>query len=419
MKNIILAVIVLISFGFVKPCTAQSFFDEIIMPDTVNLWCMAINNDGDVFIGTGGDYTIGGILRLQSGKDIWETVYSYNSIGFPLCLEIADNGDIYAGGNSAAHRLIKSTDNGESWADVEIPGGYNVVAVEFQGADSIMVGRNPSRPIVVHTTNGGLDWFCDTITSVTNNFIEDIEINSQGEVYACMYCFNSDHGGIYKSDNFGETWVFDGLLDHQVATIEFNSKGDLFSGDYYVVGNEVPGVYYKAAQSDEYILVMDAMGASDIVITNEDKLYVCTDYWIYGVSDYGQSVDTIRDELGLNIRHLEIDNEGYLWGGHELRLIKSKEPVCISVGIEQESTGNIFRIQPNPSSNKFRVESLIDENITSIKVIDLKGNTLIQRNNINHKVVNIDLSEFATGTYIIQLTYSSHKQSQKIIKSKP
>lgn len=419
MKNIILAVTVLISFGFVKPCTAQSFFDEVMLPDTVNLWCMAISEDGNVFIGTGGDYTIGGILRLQSGKDTWETVYSYNNIGFPLCLEIADNGDIYAGGNSAAHHFIKSSDNGESWVDVEIPGRLNVGAVEFQGADSIMVGRITSRPTVAHTINGGLDWYCDTITPVTNNIIEDIEINSQGEVYACMYCYNSNHGGIYKSDNFGESWVFDGLLDHQIATIEFNSKGDLFSGDYYVVGNDVSGVYCKTAQSDEYELVMDAMGACDIVITNKDKLYVCTEFWIYEVSDYGQSVEAIIDELGLMIRHLEIDNDGYLWGGNQVRLIKSKEPVCLPVGLKEETTGNLFIIHPNPSNNKFCVESLINENINNIKIFDLNGNTRIQINSINNRSVNIDLSEFAAGTYIVQINYPSKTQSKKIIKSIP
>ena len=419
MKNIILIVTIFFTLVVVKPCKAQSFFDEIMLPDTVNLYCMAINEDGDLFIGTGGHNKIGGILRLQKGSNTWESVYSYNSRNSPLCLEIADNGDIYVGGNSAAHYLIKSTDNGESWVDVEIPGRLNVVAVEFQGADSIMVGRITSRPTVAHTINGGLNWYCDTITSTTNNFIEDIEINSQGEVYACMYCYNSNHGGIYKSDNFGESWVFDGLLDHQIATIEFNSKGDLFSGDYYVVGNDVSGVYCKTAQSDEYELVMDAMGASDIVITNEDKLYVCTEFWIYEVSDYGQSVEAIIDELGLMIRHLEIDNEGYLWGGHELRLIKSKEPVCLPVGIEQESTGNIFRIHPNPSNNKFRVESLINENINNIKIVDLKGNRLIQINSINNRSVNIDLSEFAAGTYIVQINYPSQTQSCKIIKSMP
>ncbi|MDD3962811.1 MAG: T9SS type A sorting domain-containing protein [Bacteroidales bacterium] len=419
MKNIIFFFTLFISLVVVKPDYAQNFFEEIIMPDTAFLRCMAINEEGDLFIGTGGNNTIGGILRLQKGSETWETVYSYNSRNSPLCLEIADNGDIYAGGNSAAHYLIKSSDNGESWVDVEIPGGCNVVAAEFQGGDSIMIGRNPSRPIVAHTTNGGLYWFCDTITSITNNFIEDIEINSQGEVYACMYCFNSDHGGIYKSDNFGESWVFDGLLDHQIATIEFNSKGDLFSGDYYVVGNEVPGVYCKAAQSDEYELVIDAVGASDIVITNEDKLYVCTDFWIYGVSDYGQSVDTIRDELGLNICHLEIDNDGYLWGGHELRLIRSKEPVCIPVGIKQETTGNLLNIHPNPSNSKFHVESLINENINNIKIFDLKGNTIIQINSINNRSETIDLSEFAAGTYIVQINYPSQTQSQKIIKSMP
>ncbi|MDD3962765.1 MAG: hypothetical protein PHT77_12995 [Bacteroidales bacterium] len=377
MKNIIFFFTLFISLVVVKPGYAQSFFEEISIPDTAYIQSIAINNQGDIFLTSGSGNRKGGILRLLEGDTMWQSVYSFSGINGPLSIEITNSGTIYVGTNVYQNYLLRSFDNGYTWEDsINIPGSRNVVSILTCGEDSIMVARNPTKPIVIHSIDGGNTWECDTVSTVNNNFICDLEITKEKVVYLGMSGFSSNHGGIYKSTDFGETWEFDGLLDHQVISVAISSMGDIFTGDWGVTGTDVEGVYCKRHDSQEYELVMDAFEVGDIILTKQDYLYVNSLFWIYGTPDYGQTIDTIYDTLGLTMRHFMLDNEGYLYGSNALRLIKSLQPVSFGVGqrdIEEESIISLF---PNPVSDRLSISISSNEHydISHIKIYNLSGN---------------------------------------------
>ena len=414
MKNIIFFITLFISLVVVKPDYAQSFFEEISIPDTAYILSFAINNQGDIFLTSGGHNRKGGILRLLEGDTMWQSVYSFSGIynNSPLSIEITNSGTIYVGTNVYQNYLLRSFDNGYTWEDsINIPGSNNVVSILTCGEDSIMVARNPTKPIVIHSIDGGNTWECDTVSTLNNNFIRDLKITKEKVVYLGMAGYQSNRGGVYTSNDFGETWEFDGLLDHMVSSVAINSFGDIFTGDWGVGGTEVGGVYCKKHDSQEYELVMDAFEVGDIILTKQDYLYVNSLFWIYGTPDYGQTIDTIYDTLGLTMRHFMLDNEGYLYGSNALRLIKSLQPVSFGVGqreIEEESIISLF---PNPVSDRLSISISSNEHydISHIKIYNLSGNLVSNIDNIQNVNFSLNTSQLNSGIYFIYIEDSSKR----------
>ena len=408
MKKIIFFITLFISLVVVKPDYAQNFFEEISIPDTVFIQCMEVNGDGDIFLGSLPELGKGGVYRLLKGDSIWECVYPFPNGGAPLSMEIMENGTIYVGTNSGywEHYLIRSFDNGDSWEGVDIPGSSSVSSIFSSGVDSIIFGINPYNPVVIHSTDAGQTWDSNPVTTVNQNYIWDFAITADQTLYLAMMCFTSNHGGVYKSIDFGETWEFDGLLNHQVSSVAVNSNGDLFSGDWYVTGSVSAGLYCKRNDSDEYHLVHEATGISDLVVSNQDYVYACTDYWIFNTPDYGQTINIIYDSLSLKMEHLDIDTEGYLYACHSLRLLRSIQTISSGVGIYEEKSDNIS-VFPNPVFDKLYVSN--DTNIADCNVIlfDINGSILSQ-NFISTKGKFIDTSDLFPGIYFLYIEDSSN-----------
>ncbi len=417
MKHIIFFISLFISLVVVKSNYAQNFFEEIPIPDTVFIQCMEVNGTGDIFLGSLAELGRGGIYRLLKGDSIWECVYPFPNGGAPLSMEIMENGTIYVGTNSGywEHYLLRSFDNGDSWEGVDIPGRLNVVSIYSTGEDSIILSRFTANPTVVHTLDSGETWACDTVTTITNNVVYDFAKAKNRPLYAAMMCFTSNHGGVYKSNDFGETWDFDGQLNHQVMSVAVNSIGDLFSADWYVTSSVTAGLYCKRHDEEEYELVQEATGIGDLVITKEDCVYACTEFSIFYTSDYGQTIETIDDPLCLTMRHLALDNEEYLYGAHEVRLIRSLQPLGSNISVVEKEKMNI-EVFPNPVREKFCISTNRQNNGLSIMLFDLKGNMVLQVFEYEEYHF-VNTSNISPGVYILYVEDSLNNFAiSKILK---
>ena len=61
MKNLIMIFTVLLLNSNIV--NSQNYWETINVPDTIQIYCMAANNQNHVFLGTGGHNISGGILR--------------------------------------------------------------------------------------------------------------------------------------------------------------------------------------------------------------------------------------------------------------------------------------------------------------------------------------------------------------------
>lgn len=137
-----------------------------------------------------------------------------------------DDGLLYAGGDPAV--LFESRDGGESWALNDglwshptragwQPGGGGLclhTIVPWPG-DSSRLSVGISAVGVLHTEDGGRTWR-HANTGIVPGYLPDDE--SDAEHQHCVHCFRRSpvrperlfmqfHGGVYRSDDAGETWI--------------------------------------------------------------------------------------------------------------------------------------------------------------------------------------------------------------------
>lgn len=85
-------------------------------------------------------------------------------------------------------------------------------------------------------------------------------------------------------------------------------------------------------------------------------------------------------------------------------------PPSYDVTLEFESSNNTI-VYPNPSDGVFHIQTADNEDVISVRICDMSGRTLLERNNTNE----INASELPNGLYIMELTTATSKIYEKVI----
>jgi len=75
---------------------------------------------------------------------------------------------------------------------------------------------------------------------------------------------------------------------------------------------------------------------------------------------------------------------------------------------------NSFRIYPNPSNNVFNID-FNSFNEFEFEVFDITGKTIINKNKISSSAYQLDMSNFSSGMYFINLTVNNKTATKKLI----
>ena len=83
----------------------------------------------------------------------------------------------------------------------------------------------------------------------------------------------------------------------------------------------------------------------------------------------------------------------------------------IGFGEQDAFTVNVY---PNPSSNLVNIQ--VDTDVDFIQLVSMNGQTLYNDSSVHKGTNKIDLSEFETGVYILQIVRGDLIVSKRIIK---
>lgn len=131
--------------------------------------------------------TSGYILKTTNGGDNWQLKYT-DFRDFSRVKFLNSNTGFVSGGYATGARIYKSTDGGESWFAIGIPGGGQIYFDDMSvlNEDTIwVVARNSFVGGVFRTTNGGSNW---------------IQQYSSGDNPNKIYMFNSRIGFIANNE---------------------------------------------------------------------------------------------------------------------------------------------------------------------------------------------------------------------------
>ena len=137
---------------------SQDFWELLPFPDSLKISCLAINQQGDIFVGTNTQLVDDGVFRSQDAGQSWELVLEMGASG-PASIAINKSGEIFILGGMPGWYLTKSSDNGQSWESLSIPDFGFPVKIVAQGTDTLFVSQWASNgAMLLKSENGGIDW---------------------------------------------------------------------------------------------------------------------------------------------------------------------------------------------------------------------------------------------------------------------
>ena len=123
--------------------------------------------------------------------------------------------------------------------------------------------------------------------------------------------------------------------------------------------------------------------------------------------------DFVRPKWGI---YRSIDNIQDLRDEAVLFSSFSIEEVGANSSIENESTTELFKIYPNPSSGDIYIES-ISEGISEVWIMKMDGQLIFNRKFESEQNVRVDISSFVAGTYTVTVWSKSGKESKVVLFS--
>nr|NQU90844.1 T9SS type A sorting domain-containing protein [Bacteroidota bacterium] len=414
------AILILIFSLVFEVIHSQDNFEILQTPADIEIHDIEINSNSDLFLGV--DFlTGGGVLHRIDNSNIWDTSLFLNpgSIG---TVHIGNLGEIYA----ADSKFFFSEDNGTNWAYVYTNQFFGILSIINTSSSSILFGTWGG---IYKTDSIGSDWTLvlqlENIEKV-NTIIED---TLNGILYAGSINYY-DGGGVYISENGGNSWEHFGLLNHFVSSLALNSSGDLFAGTR---GNTVGagGVFKLANNHTNWEIVNSNELVTSMAINSEDVIFIgCStlDFYSGGIRKSSDNGLTWNDISNVNmydedIEELTLGNEEYLYAISypTYNLYKSINSTITSLD-ERFHTQQILAYNyPNPFNEQTTIYLSTPGNSSNSKVTvyDMFGKMLRIYNLRNHKTKNHSIifrpKTKESGTYFYNVSTEDESITKKMI----
>jgi len=207
--------------------SGESWITTFVTGFGANLGPIAFNASGEIFVGSGpSDETRGGIYRSSDNGDTWIQTSLPDSID-GRALAINANGDIFVG---TGFGIFRSTDNGETW--VQINNGFESSGFVFPIAISPVnqyIFAAVEGDGVYRSTDNGDTW---VHTGLRSPAIVSVAINSNGDIFAGSGSSRIEPEGVFYSKDNGNSWIQinSGLTSTNVFSLTVDSSGFVYAG---------------------------------------------------------------------------------------------------------------------------------------------------------------------------------------------
>ncbi|WP_372936884.1 YCF48-related protein [Seonamhaeicola sp.] len=368
--------------------------------------------------------------------------------------------------------VFKTTDGGLTWTEqlneANLPGNYYFRNIIFLNENIGFLGT--LNNVFFKTTNGGQTWSEVTNITPNPNAICGLDVVGTSTIYGCGAYFEPAH--IIKSTNSGNTWQYIDMSAYATALVEIKFTSETTG---YVAGKSTTGAVilkttdggqtwteiYNSNISGEYVWKLQILksntnaffGAIYSTAPNPGKLISSSNAGITWNSFDApesdvQAVGFINETTGWmgghNTGFYQTNNGGQTWtnlniGSNLNRIFVINESLAYASGtsiykytsetLNTESFNNDVAKNPlailitkNPIENilEFTIDFKAPDNLL-INIYDSNGKLLkkLQRDIITtktKKVYNFNVSDLASGHYILEFHNNLGRISKQVIK---
>lgn len=447
-----LLLLTLFSFGFINEINSQWTIEHLDESSSYNDNVIKFKNDSiGLFMGDNSK-----ILKSVDAGETWNEIDIETQINVKDFQFVEDSiiyavGDYYVGaGQNIMSKIIKSADNGDTWDSIYSFNKKQLNSIWFFNLDSGIVAGYDG---IYRTRDSVNSW--DTVWSITQSgykygTIEDISFPVPQIGYAIgegRTQFNTSHlfdHFLLKTYNSGLTWDTIKTFPSLLTTIEFINRDTGFiatEADAMIIlkttdggnnWNEIHVIEYNSysIKTKSIHFISDttgfAAGAPTAFIPEGP-----TSFFISKTINGGDSWE-IYDTIGIPLNSIFFINDtiGFVSGSYNL-IMKSNGIInglpedypWYLPGIgdyinENDMSDSHIKIYPNPTNGMIRVQQTnSSQPIKTIKLLTAAGRIInIMKPISDSELLQIDLSDFAPGMYLIQVTYSDSIELLKVLK---
>jgi photosystem II stability/assembly factor-like uncharacterized protein len=381
-----------------------------------------------------------GILKSTDAGETWKPIHIETQIKVKD-FQFVDDSVVYAVGGG---KVIKSADNGDTWVPVFSFSGKELNSTWFFNNDSGIVAGSGG---IYRTRDPVNSW--DTVWSIIQfgykyGTLEGISFPDPKIGYAIgegRTHLNTSHlfdQFLLKTYDSGLTWDTIKTLPYHLTTIQFINRDTGFIGTESNPttllktidgGNtwKATGVAanYNSVNSIHFISdsVGFAAGAPYAMIPEAS-----TSFFISKTTNGGDSWESY-DTLGIPLNSIFFieDTTGFVSGSYDL-IMKSKGgirglpenyPWDLVLSIDENAGSDHHSvIYPNPTDGMATIHQPEDSQpVTIINLLNASGSLIrVVKPLRDSHLMEIDLSDFPPGLYLIQLTYPNRSELLKVLK---
>lgn len=218
-------------------------------------------------------------LKTTNGGTNW-TRQVNDSIGYKKAFFINNNTGFIAGGNSATARILKTTDQGNTWNNVYSKDSVIMGGVNFFGETGVGIAfgnrsieGEPYIPHAFRTTNFGATWSVQIITTSSDPFLTSSFMLDKYNYFVSTAGFNPDcifhttNGGSvgvsYNTGSFPDKFSLEQNYPNPFnpsTSIKFNipSRSQIILKVYAINGKEIATLINEVKSEGSYEVKFDA-----------------------------------------------------------------------------------------------------------------------------------------------------------------